>query len=158
MIARSDQGSCPIRPDELTAAELLEGVRERFARRTPSATRRSRCDANGLRLEADPLRVQQALGNLVDNALRYGGGTSSSPPSRATAPSACTCATTAPGSRPSSPPSSASPAPTAPAARGGSGLGLAIVAAIARAHGGEAGAADRPGGGADVWIELPCAS
>ena len=42
--------------------------------------------------------------------------------------------------------------------RGGSGLGLALVAAIARAHGGEAGAADRPGGGADVWIELPCAS
>ena len=39
--------------------------------------------------------------------------------------------------------------------RGGAGLGLAIVAAVARAHGGEAGAASRPGGGADVWIELP---
>ena len=39
--------------------------------------------------------------------------------------------------------------------RGGAGLGLAIVAAIARAHGGDAGAATREGGGADVWIELP---
>ena len=39
--------------------------------------------------------------------------------------------------------------------RGGAGLGLAIVAAIARAHGGDAGAANRAGGGADVWIELP---
>ena len=42
-------------------------------------------------------------------------------------------------------------------ARGGdgTGLGLAIVEAIARAHGGSADAANRDGGGADVWIELP---
>jgi hypothetical protein len=40
-------------------------------------------------------------------------------------------------------------------ARGGSGLGLAIVDAIARAHGGKAGARNRDGGGVDVWIELP---
>jgi signal transduction histidine kinase len=41
---------------------------------------------------------------------------------------------------------------------GGSGLGLAIVAAISRAAGGSHGAANRPGGGADVWISLPTAS
>jgi two-component system, OmpR family, sensor kinase len=39
--------------------------------------------------------------------------------------------------------------------RGGTGLGLAIVDAIARSHGGRAGAATREGGGADAWIELP---
>ena len=38
---------------------------------------------------------------------------------------------------------------------GGSGLGLAIVALIVEAHGGEAGAANRPGGGADAWLALP---
>jgi signal transduction histidine kinase len=38
--------------------------------------------------------------------------------------------------------------------RGGSGLGLSIVELIARAHGGEAGAANRAGGGADVWIAV----
>jgi signal transduction histidine kinase len=37
----------------------------------------------------------------------------------------------------------------------GSGLGLAIVETIARAHRGTAGAANLPGGGADVWISLP---
>jgi signal transduction histidine kinase len=37
----------------------------------------------------------------------------------------------------------------------GTGLGLAITAAIARAAGGSHGAANRPGGGADVWITLP---
>jgi two-component system OmpR family sensor kinase len=39
--------------------------------------------------------------------------------------------------------------------RGGSGLGLAIVSAIAAAHGGSAGAADRSDGGADVWVAVP---
>ena len=39
----------------------------------------------------------------------------------------------------------------------GSGLGLAIVDTIARAHGGSAHAANDPGGGADVWIEVPSA-
>jgi two-component system OmpR family sensor kinase len=38
---------------------------------------------------------------------------------------------------------------------GGAGLGLAIVAVIAEAHGGAAGAGNRAGGGADVWIALP---
>ena len=38
---------------------------------------------------------------------------------------------------------------------GGSGLGLAIVQTVARAHGGEAHAANREGGGADVWLTLP---
>lgn len=37
----------------------------------------------------------------------------------------------------------------------GTGLGLAITAAVARAVGGSRGAANRPGGGADVWISLP---
>ena len=39
--------------------------------------------------------------------------------------------------------------------RGGTGLGLAIVDAIARGHGGSAHAANRGGGGADVWLSLP---
>ena len=38
---------------------------------------------------------------------------------------------------------------------GGSGLGLAIVRTIAGVHGGEARAANRRGGGAEVWLELP---
>ena len=40
-------------------------------------------------------------------------------------------------------------------AAGGTGLGLSIVSLIAAAHGGGASAANRPGGGADVWISLP---
>jgi signal transduction histidine kinase len=42
-----------------------------------------------------------------------------------------------------------------PSAPDGSGLGLAIVETIAAAHGGAAHAANRPEGGADVWLALP---
>ena len=38
---------------------------------------------------------------------------------------------------------------------GGSGLGLAIVDAIARSHGGDARAANRPEGGAEVRVRFP---
>ena len=38
---------------------------------------------------------------------------------------------------------------------GGAGLGLAIARGIARAHGGDATATNRPQGGARVEIELP---
>ena len=40
-------------------------------------------------------------------------------------------------------------------ARGGMGLGLSIVRGIARAHGGEAGAINRPGHGVTFWIRIP---
>jgi two-component system sensor histidine kinase KdpD len=40
----------------------------------------------------------------------------------------------------------------------GAGLGLAIVAVIADALGGRAGAVNRAGGGADVWLSLPASS
>jgi signal transduction histidine kinase len=39
--------------------------------------------------------------------------------------------------------------------RGGMGLGLAIVRKIARAHGGEAGAVNRPGQGVTFWVRIP---
>jgi len=156
VIARSDQGQLPIRRDELHAGELLEGVRERFARRI--AEREATVEtgaADGLRLDADPLRLQQALGNLLDNALRHGGShIELSAESRGDAVrlhvrddgdgipdglAAFERFTRGDSAR----------------GRGGAGLGLAIVAAVARAHGGEAGTTNRPEGGADVWIELP---
>ena len=51
------------------------------------------CD--GLVLHADRLRAEQALGNLVDNALRHGDGPGGLAAEPARAPCGCTCATAA---------------------------------------------------------------
>jgi signal transduction histidine kinase len=40
----------------------------------------------------------------------------------------------------------------------GHGIGLGAVARIVHAHGGRVGADEAPGGGADVWFELPASS
>jgi len=158
VIARSDQGGLPIRAQEVRVGELFVGTRERFARRaTEQDAALTVHDAGELTVHADALRVEQALGNLVENALRHGRGSISlGAVARDSAielhvrdegdgfpsdflPTAFERFSRGDGAR----------------GRGGTGLGLAIVAAIAAAHGGSAHAANHPGGGADVWLSLP---
>ena len=158
MIARSDGGKLPLATTELDAAAVLEGVSARFRERLRASARTVVVDAPpALTLRVDRRRIEQALDNLVDNALRHGRGTIHV--------SACardgSVELHVRDDGPGFPAdfiadaferfSRADPA----RARGGSGLGLSIVRVIARAHGGEARAANQPSGGADVWIELP---
>jgi len=105
----------------------------------------------------DRLRLEQALGNLVDNALRHGEG--------AVQIAACTVdhsvevhvTDEGPGFPADLLPRAFQRFSRADSARGGSGagLGLAIVDTIARAHHGTANAANHAQGGADVCISLP---
>ena len=103
----------------------------------------------------DRLRASQALGNLVDNALRHGRGRIRLVARRADGQAELHVQDEGPGfpEGSSTTPSTASAGPIRPA-RAGAGLGLAIVGVIANAHGGSAHAANRDGG-ADVWLELP---
>ncbi len=158
VIARADEGGLPIRTAEVAVADLLEGVRTRYGRRAGEA--RATIDVSsppGLRLEADPARLEQALGNLLDNALRHG-GRHIELAARAT-PDGLELHVLDDGE--GFPPAFIGAAferfTQADAARmtGGAGLGLAIVEVIASAHGGRACAENRPGGGADVWLALP---
>ena len=145
VIARSDQGRLPIRREELRAGELLERVRDRHA---PDAT--IAAGADGLVVNADPLRLEQALGNLLDNARRHGGPHIE----LAAEPRGDTVRLHVRDDGPGVPEALAAferfTRGDSARGRGGAGLGLAIVDAVARAHGGRAGA-----DGADVWIELP---
>jgi signal transduction histidine kinase len=150
VIARSDQGQLPIRPEELRAGELLERVRDRHA---PAAA--IAAGADGLVVRADPLRLEQALGNLLDNALRYGGSEIELAAEARNGSVRLHVRDDGPGFPEDLAAFERFTRGDSARGRGGAGLGLAIVAAIARAHGGEAGAAPRRGGGADVWIELP---
>ena len=144
VIARADDGRLPLRAEDIEVADLLSTVGARFGAQAE--------EAGSLRIHADRARLEQALGNLVDNAKRHGRGEvrlgaiaragivelhvtdegEGLPPEFA--PVAFQRFTRADGAR----------------SRGGAGLGLAIVATIAASHGGSAHAE-----GADVWIQLP---
>ncbi|HEU0023888.1 MAG TPA: ATP-binding protein [Thermoleophilaceae bacterium] len=158
VIARSDRGRLPVRLAPVDAVGLVEGMEERFDRRVRAAGRRLVVHApSALRLTADSLRLEQALGNLLDNALRHGEGEIRLEARAHDGRVELHVRDEGPGFPPPFIPEAferftrADPART----RGGAGLGLAIVQAIAVAHDGHAHAMNAPGGGADVWIELP---
>ena len=76
VIARADQGRLPIRREAVEIETLLERVRSRYVEFGAHAGSQIIVNADGVgRVQVDPLRVEQALGNLLDNALRHGAGT-----------------------------------------------------------------------------------
>ena len=117
----------------------------------------ARAPAATLALGADPLRLEQALGNLVDNALRYGGDEIRLEASRFDGEVELHVLDDGGGFPPEFIDRAFERFSRADSARGrgGAGLGLAIVRTIAEAHGGSAHARNVEPSGADVWISLP---
>ena len=75
LIAPPDQGRLPIRLERVSTRRLLETVRDRFVLRGEVLGRSIRtAEVHDDMIDADPLRIEQALGNLVDNALEHGTG------------------------------------------------------------------------------------
>src|SRR5207248_6749356 len=157
LIARADQGSLPVRLEVVAASDLLADAATRFAGRADQLGRKLRLAHTAIDVEADPLRVGQALANLVDNALTHGEGTVELAAEERNGFVELHVRDEGSGlpddfrSRAFDRFSRADEARS----RGGSGLGLSIVELVARAHGGAAGVANSPSGGADVWIALP---
>ncbi len=74
-IARADQGSLPLRRRPTDTSELLTGVAGRYRRRAAELRRTVRANAdNAFVIDLDDTRIEQALANLVENALLYGAG------------------------------------------------------------------------------------
>jgi two-component system, OmpR family, sensor kinase len=157
LIARADQGPLPIRSEVVAASDLLADAATRFASRAARLGREVRTEETALLVDADPLRVGQALVNLVDNALTYGEGTVELAAEQRNGYVELHVRDEGSGfpaefrARAFDRFSRADEARS----RGGSGLGLSIVELVARAHGGRAGLAGGSSGGADVWIALP---
>jgi signal transduction histidine kinase len=160
VLSRADDGRMTVRPEPLDAAELLEDAAARAVAADPGASQRIAVDAApGLGLLADRGWVEQALGNLVSNALRHGAGDVRLQARAAGASVELHVLDDGPGFA-----REFLPRAWERFARGdpgrtedGAGLGLAIVRTIAELHGGAAHAANRAGGGADVWIALRAA-
>jgi signal transduction histidine kinase len=150
VLARADQGRLPIRPETLQARPLLE-----------AAARRADVPVTvdvpaDLTVHADPLRLAQAVGNLIDNAVRHG-----EPPIELRALArdggvAIHVRDHGGGIGPELRTRAFERFTRGDEARegGGAGLGLALVASIADAHGATVGI-DDAGPGADVWLRLP---
>ena len=153
VLARTTDGKLPVRTERVDATELLGDVRRRFADRAAERGREIRVEApDGLVIEADPLRLRQALGNLVDNALRYGAGEVLLAGRRADGGAELEVSDSGPGF------GALGERAFERFVRGdgartgaGAGLGLAIVRAVAEAHGGTASMRD----GSAVCVRLP---
>jgi two-component system OmpR family sensor kinase len=164
VLARADRGRVPVRREEVDLAELVGGEVDAFAARARQAGVAVEARVpTGLLSSLDPLRMRQAVGNLLDNAVR------STPPQGTVTievghadgflslevrdtgegfPAAFLRNAFEPFARPDAPRSR-------PDRDAGSGLGLAIVRAVAEAHGGTVEAANRPEGGAAVRLRIP---
>lgn len=141
VIARSDQGRLPIKRERVRLAPLLERVRSRFAARSRELGRSIEVTApEGTEAELDPLRIEQALGNLVDNALRHGAGAVELGASVDDGRVTLEVRDQGPGFPDGFGERAFERFTRADDGRagGGTGLGLAIVRAIATAHDGEA--------------------
>lgn len=157
-IARSDRGTLPIRAAPLKVAELFADVVHRFDARAAAAGRGIEVDDPGdLALVADGLRLEQALGNLVDNALRHGSGTIRLAAIERDGRVETHVTDEGGGFPPDFLPHAFERFSQADKSRriGGAGLGLSISEVIARAHGGWARAQNHAAGGADTWLSLP---
>jgi signal transduction histidine kinase len=149
VLARADEGGLPLRREPVDVPALLDDIAGRHADVSAAAP-------TGLVVAADPARLRQALGNLVDNALRHG----RAPVELRAEERDGSVRIGVRDSGPGFPPEFADHAferfaRPAGGRAGGTGLGLAIVAAIAAAHGGTATVAP---GATEVVIELPSSS
>jgi signal transduction histidine kinase len=158
VLARSDEGRLPLRRSPVRMRDVLASVAERFRRRAESAGRTIEVEApEPLVVEADAVRLEQALGNLVENALRHGRGSIRLAASEGGGFVELHVLDEGPGFSSAFLDRAFERFARADEARteGGAGLGLAIARVIAEAHGGSAHACGRAGGGADVWLALP---
>jgi signal transduction histidine kinase len=158
VIARADQGRLPLETRVLDVQQVLDAVAARFAATAIGEGRDLQLEGSPrLWVRADRARLEQALTNMVSNALWHGGGAVVLRAARVGGSVELHVLDEGAGFESEFLPraferfSRADPARS----RGGAGLGLSIVQVIAEAHGGRAGAANRAEGGADVWLSLP---
>lgn len=163
-ISLSDAGALPLAMAQVDVGDLVRRDTAALESRATAAGIELRADAtNGLLVDADPDRLRQALGALIDNALTFTprGGSITVRAERRRDRVLISVRDTGPGFADVDAPHVFERFYRADRARdratSSSGLGLAIVSAIVAAHGGTVGAANAETGGAVVWIELPAA-
>ncbi|MFF2996988.1 sensor histidine kinase [Streptomyces sp. NPDC057950] len=161
-LAAADAGALALHPEAVRADELIEQV---------AAAHRVGAEAAGIALrttvdgtpwfDADPVRMRQALGNLVSNAVRHTprGGTVTLSARRVDGEVVLDVTDTGGGIAPEDLPSVFDRFWRAEKSRsrrtGGSGLGLSIVRQLVVAHGGTVTVTSEVGSGSVFTLRLP---
>jgi two-component system sensor histidine kinase BaeS len=167
-ISLAEGGHLPLDCKDLDLAEVLSSVAGGFeARAVAAGIELTVVGAAGLTVLADPVRLRQIVGALVDNALRHtpqGGAVTMAATQLARGAGQSGIVRVAVEDTGAGiPPDAVShiferyfqAGPSRNRHPGTSGLGLSIVRALAEAHGGTVGAENRVEGGARLWFELP---
>ncbi|MFI7401221.1 sensor histidine kinase [Streptomyces sp. NPDC049541] len=161
-LAAADAGTLRLHREPVRADELLDQVAAAHRVAADAAGVTVRTEQHGTPwLDADPVRMRQALGNLVSNALRHTppDGTVTLAARRDGEDVVFTVTDTGTGIAPDDLPHVFDRFWRAEKSRsrrtGGSGLGLPIVRHLVAAHGGTAVAACEPGAGAVFTLRLP---
>ncbi len=162
LLARGDEDKLVTYPAPTDIGALLTQSAGRAGGRAGAAGVACRVNAPaGLVASVNPGQLRRAVDNLVNNGLRF------APPGTDITLSAGQAGSMlvievrdrGPGFPPDFLPHAFErfrrPDRDRARSEGGAGLGLAIVRAIALAHGGQAAARNRPGGGAVVRLEIP---
>ena len=159
-LSRMEAGHLALDLRDVDAAALVREIAESHAPRADEAGVELRVEAPDatLALRADPDRLQQAIGNLLGNALKFTprGGSVTLDARRDGDDVVIAIADTGPGIE-------AEHVPhlfdrfyqVRKADRGGAGLGLAITRAIAQAHGGDIHVTSRVGHGSRFELRIP---
>ncbi len=158
-LAKMEAGGQGLRKQTVPVASLWGRVRDRHGPTAAAAGVTLVCEESSAAVDADPGRLEQALSNLVNNAIRF------TPPGGEVRLSAHALPTgirfevadTGPGI------AAGDQARVfdrfykqdASRSRSGTGLGLSIVRAIAEAHGGQAALHSRPGEGSRFSVTIP---
>ena len=157
-LARSDRGHLSLTREPIVARDLLDQVATRLATLASARGRDVTIDApDRLTVGGDRILLEQALGNLLENALRHGDGLVRLSARAHGGHVELHVVDVGSGFPPEFLRRAFDRFSRADEARTGegSGLGLTIAAAIATAHGGSIHAENRSGGGADVWLSVP---
>jgi len=163
LLARADAGHLHIKREKVSLDEAIDDVVDLYR---PLAQDQdielTFTDCNAIWLEADSSRLRQMIGNLIDNAIKYGGakGKVTVALSSEDSTAQITVADNGPGLTPEQlsrvfdrfyrvDPSRSAQNP------GGAGLGLAICRTIAEAHGGRIDISSAPGKGTSISVFIP---
>jgi signal transduction histidine kinase len=158
-LSRAERRLVRVRPAPTPVAPAIREIVERFAPLAGSAAVRIRTELDeSLIALADPAALHQIVINLLDNAVKYGGGgpivvRAARHDGRVTIAVEDSGAGIAAGDRARiwEPFVRLQPSGAVP----GSGIGLAVVRELVAAHGGACRVEDAPGGGSRFAVELP---